>query len=121
MASLNTDRVLKIYEQGKKGFYIKHSIKEHESSKLFQDEASSSAYFRKLAFSPENSFLLTTAGLAKGLPAVHCFLYHHYQYPSLSYPVNLTQNASALAVRFCPVVFKSNKSGVLSNLENKYV
>ena len=121
LATLSVDRSLRIYEQGKKGFYIKHCIKEYESVKLFQDEVSSSAYFRKLAFSPNGLFLLTSAGIANKLPAVHCFLYQNYQYPSVSYPVNFTNNASALAVKFCPVMFKPQKNEVFKGLEVRMV
>ena len=122
LAALSTDRCLRIYEQGKKnGFYIKHCIKEHESARLFQDEASSSAYFRRLAFSPNSTFLLTSAGIARGVPAVHCFLFQHHQHPSVSYPVNLTSNTAALAIRFCPVVFQSQNAEVLNNLGSRYV
>lgn len=108
-ASLSTDRSLRIYEKGKKGFYIKHCIKEYEGQKLFQDEVSSSAYFRKLDFSPDGRFLITSAGIIKQQPCVHLFLYENFAYPSVSFPVNLTNNATALAVRFCPVVFKSGE------------
>lgn len=134
LATMSTDRSLRIYEQGKKGFYIKHCIKEHENVKLFQDEVSSSAYFRRCAFSNDGSFLLTSAGVARNVPAVHCFFYENYQYPSVSYPVSITNSlvkaqgikksaipATALSVRFCPIVFKIQKSEVFKGLECKFV
>lgn len=114
-ASLSTDRCLRIYEKGKKGFYIKHCVKDYEGQKLFQDEASSSAYFRKLDFSPDGRFLVTSAGIIKTQPCVHLFLYENFAFPSLSFPINLTNNATALAVRFCPVVFKSTEKKLFSN------
>lgn len=121
IAAMSTDRCLRIYEQGKKGFYIKHCIKEHDSQKLFQDETSSSAYFRRLAFSPNGTFLLASAGVCKGLPVVHSFFYQHFQYPSVTYPVNFSNISAALAVRFCPIAFKSNGSAVYKNLGKKFV
>jgi WD40 repeat protein len=121
LAAMSTDRCLRVYEQGKKGFYIKHCIKEAESHKLFQDEASSSAYFRRLAFSPDSKILIASAGLANGLPAVHLFFHDSSNLPVLSFPVNITQNATALAVRFCPVLFKSTKTGLFSGTGTRLV
>lgn len=120
LASMSTDRCLRLYEEGKKGFYIKHCIKEHDSIKLFQDQTSSSAYFRRLAFSPESNFLLASSGIAKGVPCVHCFG-EDFSCPKVSYPVHLTPYASALSVKFCPVVFVSKGSAVYKNIKNKLV
>jgi hypothetical protein len=106
---------LRIYEQGKKGFYIKSCIKDFENIKLFQDEASSSAFFRKLEFSPDDLFLVTTSSQLKSTPCIHLFLYQHFTYPSLSFPVSLTEKATALAIRFCPVLFKSTKPSLFEN------
>ena len=121
IVSMSTDRCLRMYEQGKKGFYIRSCIKEYENAKLFQDEASSSAFFRKLEFSPDGLFLVTTAGCISGTPCIHLFLYEHFNYPSLSFPVTVTEKPTALAIRFCPVVFKLTKESIFQGVRVKTV
>lgn len=115
IAVQSSDRTLRIYKQTKKGFYIKHAVKEYEKTKLFQDEHSSSPFFRRLSFSIDGNLLFTTAGVYNSAPVSHIFLRKQFDAPCATLPVSLQDNERnyVVACRCCPVFFNSVKSAEL--------
>ncbi|XP_062196758.1 chromatin assembly factor 1 subunit FAS2 homolog [Phragmites australis] len=125
IASLSSDRTCKIYAnkpQGKSknpekmNFVCQHTLvkieyQNHDESKppvkahLFHDETLPS-FFRRLAWSPDGSFLVLPAGLSKHSSEV---INTAYIMPrrDLSRPAIQLPGASKaiVAVRFCPVIF----------------
>lgn len=120
---MSSDRTLRVYKQSKKGFYIKHSVRDYEKSKLYQDETTASAFFRRLAFSPCGSLLLTPAGLSAETPVVHLFFRKQFTVPAISFPINITvqEKASAVCVKFCPFLFKNTTTQLIAGLKHKLV
>jgi chromatin assembly factor 1 subunit B len=115
IAVQSSDRTLRIYKQTKKGFYIKHAIKEYEKTKLFQDEHSSSPFFRRLSFSTDGNLLLTTAGIYNSVPVSHIFIRKQFDAPCITLPISLQDNERnyVVACRCCPVFFQTSKSAEL--------
>ncbi|EES13221.1 hypothetical protein BDA96_07G008800 [Sorghum bicolor] len=135
IASLSSDRTCKIYAnkpQGKSknaerlNFVCQHTLvkieyQNHDESKppikshLFHDETLPS-FFRRLAWSPDGSFLVLPAGLSKHSSEVINTAYIMSR-RDLSRPAIQLPGASKaiVAVRFCPVLFKprgSNPDGL---------
>jgi len=134
IASLSSDRTCKIYAnkpQGKSknaekmNFVCQHTLVKieypnHDESKptvkshLFHDETLPS-FFRRLAWSPDGSFLILPAGLSKHSSEVINTAYIISR-RDLSRPAIQLPGASKaiVAVRFCPVLFTprgSNSDG----------
>ncbi|KAK3120821.1 hypothetical protein QOZ80_8BG0642180 [Eleusine coracana subsp. coracana] len=134
IASLSSDRTCKIYANKPQGklknaekmnFVCQHTLVKIEfqnpddskppvKSHLFHDETLPS-FFRRLAWSPDGSFLVLPAGLSKHSSEV---INTAYIMPrrDLSRPAIQLPGASKaiVAVRFCPVLFKprgSNSDG----------
>ncbi|XP_062192832.1 chromatin assembly factor 1 subunit FAS2 homolog [Phragmites australis] len=130
IASLSSDRTCKIYANkpqgksknaGKMNFVCQHTLvkveyQNHDESKppvkshLFHDETLPS-FFRRLAWSPDGSFLVLPAGLSKHSSEV---VNTAYIMPrrDLSRPAIQLPGASKaiVAVRFCPVLFRTRGS-----------
>uniref|UniRef100_A0A0E0APZ2 CAF-1 p60 homolog n=1 Tax=Oryza glumipatula TaxID=40148 RepID=A0A0E0APZ2_9ORYZ len=126
IASLSSDRTCRIYAnkpQGKSkntdrmNFVCQHTLvkaehQNHDESKppvrahLFHDETLPS-FFRRLAWSPDGSFLVLPAGLCKYSSEVINTAYVMSR-RDLSRPAIQLPGASKaiVAVRFCPVLFK---------------
>ncbi|CAG9312092.1 unnamed protein product [Blepharisma stoltei] len=123
LATMSTDRTLRIFKQSKKGFYIKHSVRDYEKNKLFQEQGQASAFFRRLAFSPCGSLLIAPAGLSGDIPVAHCFFKKQFTVPSITFPINITnqEKASAVCVKFCPFFYKANDTQLIAGLEHKLV
>jgi len=123
LAAMSNDRTLKVFKKGKKGYYIKHSVKDFEKNKLFQDESSASAFFRRLSFSQDGNLLLAPAGMYADTPVVHCFMRKNLSVPSVCYPINInkSERCAALGVKMCPLYFKASESGCVSGLDYKLV
>ena len=124
IATQSCDRTVRIFKQGDTGFFCKHVIANFEEQKLFQDPATSSAFFRRLSFSPDGAILVTPAGLYKDIPLAHCFLKKSLNVPICSFPVadQATTRSTAIAVRFCPLLFApSENSEFLTKLPHKLV
>ncbi|KAL6658742.1 hypothetical protein ACP70R_002782 [Stipagrostis hirtigluma subsp. patula] len=135
IASMSSDRTCKIYAnkpQGKSknsekiNFVCQHTLvkveyQSHDESKppvkshLFHDETLPS-FFRRLAWSPDGSFLVLPAGLSKHSSEVINTAYIMSR-RDLSRPAIQLPGASKaiVAVRFCPVLFSlrgSNSDGL---------
>ncbi|KAF6154903.1 hypothetical protein GIB67_018340 [Kingdonia uniflora] len=148
IASLSADRTCRIYvnkAQIKKGLEVMNYICQHVINKaecqqlddskgsstkahLFHDETLPS-FFRRLAWSPDGSFLVAPAGSYKFLPTSDsvnsAYLFSRKDLssildsdsllicrPALQLPA---ANKSVVAVRFCPIVFSlrgSNSAGL---------
>lgn len=134
IVSLSSDRTCKIYAKKPQGksknaerlnFVCQHTLvkveyQNHDESKpptkshLFHDETLPS-FFRRLAWSPDGSFLVLPAGLSKHSSEVINTAYVMSR-RDLSRPAIQLPGASKaiVAVRFCPVLFKprgSNSDG----------
>ncbi|CAM0910663.1 unnamed protein product [Alopecurus aequalis] len=133
IASLSSDRTCKIYAnkpQGKSKYtekmnfvcqhtLVKAEVQNHDDSKptakthLFHDETLPS-FFRRLAWSPDGSFLVLPAGLCKYSSEVINTAYILSR-RDLSRPAIQLPGASKaiVAVRFCPVLFslRGSQSG----------
>lgn len=122
IATQSCDRTVRIFKQGDTGFFCKHVITACQDHKLFQDPSASSAFFRRLSFSPDGTLLVTPAGMYNDMPLSHCFLRKNFSVPVCSFPVIEEGRSFAIAVRFCPVLFAPGTSSeFLSNLPHKLV
>lgn len=122
IATQSCDRTVRIYKQGDTGFFCKHVITSFQDQKLFQDPSASSAFFRRLSFSPDGALLVTPAGLYGEVSLTHCFFKKNLNVPICSFPVADQVRSCAIAVRFCPVLFASSStSEFLSKLPHKLV
>lgn len=125
-ASLSSDRTCRIYNNKpskakgieKSNYVCQHVISKAESpvadepksarSHLFLDETLPS-FFRRLAWSPDGSFLLVPAGSHKSTPTSEPVnTAYVFSRKDLSRPALMLPGASkpVVAVRFCPVKFK---------------
>ncbi|XAR73191.1 hypothetical protein NMG60_11007084 [Bertholletia excelsa] len=126
IASLSSDRTCRIYfskphnkTKGDKMNYVcqhvlaKLELQTEDESKpaknhLFHDETLPS-FFRRLAWSPDGSFLVVPAGSYKFLPASEPVnTAYVFSRKDLTRPALMLPGASkpVVAVRFCPVVFR---------------
>ncbi|XP_050377549.1 chromatin assembly factor 1 subunit FAS2 isoform X2 [Argentina anserina] len=125
VASLSSDRTCRIYLKkaqtktkgtGKTNYVCQHVISKAENpsddsksvkNHLFHDETLPS-FFRRLAWSPDGSFLLVPAGSYKVPPATetintaYVFSRKDLSRPALQLPC---ANKAIVAVRFCPLTF----------------
>ncbi|KAJ1266838.1 hypothetical protein BS78_07G009500 [Paspalum vaginatum] len=130
IASLSSDRTCRIYANKPQGrsknadkmnFVCQHTLvkaeyQSHDESKppvkshLFHDETLPS-FFRRLAWSPDGSFLVLPAGLSKHSSEVINTAYimsrRDLSRPAIQLP---GANTAIVAVRFCPVLFKPRGS-----------
>ncbi|XP_058097318.1 chromatin assembly factor 1 subunit FAS2 isoform X2 [Magnolia sinica] len=138
VASISSDRTCRIYVNKpqakvkgheKVNYVCQHVLTKVEHQKpqsskthLFHDETLPS-FFRRLAWSPDGSFLLAPAGTCKFSPASEIInTAYVFSRKDLSRPAVLLPGASKpiLVVRFCPVVFSLRGSSSVSFFKMPY-
>jgi len=113
IASLSSDRSCKIYankpkEGTRMNFVCEHTLVKEPvvESHLFYDDEKLPSFFRRLAWSPDGSFLLLPAGISSSKGSSSYIMSRH----DLSRPATQLIGPSAtVAVRFCPVLFKRRR------------
>ncbi|XP_024524120.1 chromatin assembly factor 1 subunit FAS2-like isoform X2 [Selaginella moellendorffii] len=136
LVSMSSDRTCRIYSRsqtpGTKAFTCQRVISKAEfptgdssgddikKCHLFADESMPS-FFRRLAWSPDGSFLLVPAGLHKGsVNAAFAFSRRDLSRPALHFP---GASKAVVATSFCPVKFalEGNTENRVFNLPHRLV